>query len=299
MLKPFKVAATQLAVRHLDVAGNLALHARFIAEAAKAGCQLAVFPELSVTGHNGTPEITRAAEPLDGHISDAMHEAARRHNIVVGYGFCELFRGTHYNAYALAGPQGLIGVQRKVHASFDEFFRFRQAYEWNVVDLGFAKIGTAICHDSDFFESWRILALKGAEVILLPHANRKMIGADGTLTFDGSEWQAPEAKLLEAQRDLIAKQPAIPRLHDVLARDNAVFAVFSDQVGFDGNSTHVGGAYILGPDGSLLARNEESIESRMITADLDPTILIKVRENPVYALLKRRPETYGELTQPL
>jgi predicted amidohydrolase len=225
--------------------------------------------------------------------------AARRHDIVVGYGFCELFRGTHYNAYALTGPDGLIGVQRKVHASFDEFFRFRQAYEWNVFDLGFCKVGTAICHDSDFFESWRILALKGSEVVLLPHANRKMIGADGTLTFDGSAWQAPEADLLEAQRDLIAERPKVPRLHDVLARDNAVFAIFSDQVGFDGDSTHVGGAYILGPDGSLLARNQESSESQLITADLDPSILDKVRENPVYALLKRRPETYGELTKPL
>jgi predicted amidohydrolase len=298
-MKPFKVAATQLAVRHRDTGGNLALHARFIGEAAKSSCQLVVFPELSVTGHNGTAEITRDAEPLDGRIFHAMKDEAKRHDIVVGYGFCELFRGTHYNAYALVGPQGLIGVQRKVHASFDEFFRFRQAYEWNVFDLGFCKLGTAICHDSDFFESWRILALKGAEVVLLPHANRKMIGADGTLTFDGSAWQAPGEVLLEAQRDLIAERPRIPRLHDVLARDNAVFAVFSDQVGFDGDSTHVGGAYILGPDGALLACNEESIESRMITADLHPAILEKVRENPVYALLKRRPETYGELTQPL
>ena len=298
-MKQFKVAATQLAVRQLDVEGNLEAHFQLIGQAAEAGCQLIVFPELSVTGHNGTPEITRAAEPSDGMICRAMYETARRHGIVVGYGFSELFRGTHYNAYALVGPEGMIGIQRKVHASFDEFFRFRQAYEWSVFDLGFCRVGTAICHDSDFFESWRILALKGAEVILLPHANRKMIGADGSLTFDGSAWQAPEAQLLEAQRDLIAERPAIARLHDVVARDNGVFAVFSDQVGFDGDSTHVGGAYILAPDGSMLARNRESIESQIIWADLDPAILRKVRENPVFPLLKRRPETYGELTVPL
>src|SRR5262249_58523668 len=39
-MKPFRVAATQLAVRHREKDGNLALHARFIGEAAKAGCQL-------------------------------------------------------------------------------------------------------------------------------------------------------------------------------------------------------------------------------------------------------------------
>ena len=102
--------------------------------------------------------MTRFAEPHDGRIFRAIHEQARRCGIVVSYGFCELFRGTHYNTSALVGPEGLIGLQRKVHASYDEFFRFRQAYEWGVYDLGFCSVGTAICHDSDFFESWRILA---------------------------------------------------------------------------------------------------------------------------------------------
>jgi predicted amidohydrolase len=135
---------------------NLDTHDQFIGQAADAA-YLVVFPELSVTGHNGTPEVTRAAEPFDGPIYRAIHDRARSRGIVVAYGFCELFRGAHYNAYTLVGPDGLIGIQRKVHASFDEFFRFRQAYEWNVFDLGFCRIGTAICHDSDF-ESWRILA---------------------------------------------------------------------------------------------------------------------------------------------
>jgi len=108
---------------------NLEAHLQFIGQAADAVCDLVVFPELSVTGHNGTPEVTRAAEPSDGPIYQAIHDRARSRGIVVAYGFRELFRGTHYNAYALVGPDGMIGIQRKVHASFDEFFRFRQAYE--------------------------------------------------------------------------------------------------------------------------------------------------------------------------
>ena len=210
-----------------------------------------------------------------------------------------MFRGTHYNADALVGPQGMIGIQRKVHASFDEFFRFRQAYEWNVFDLGLCRVGTAICHDSDLFESWRILSLKGAEVVLLPHANRKMFAADGTMTFDGSGREASREELFRFQEELVKDRPDPPRLHDVLARDNGVFAVFSDQVGFDGDSTHVGGAYVLAPDGAMLARTEVGLESSMVWVDLDPGILRKVRENPVFALLKRRPETYAELTIPL
>jgi predicted amidohydrolase len=291
-----RVAATQVDVRHLDVQHNLETHLRVIAETSAAGCDLVVFPELSVTGHNGSPEVIRFAEPHDGRSFRAIEGQASECGIVVAYGFCESFRGTHFNTYALVGPDGLIGLQRKVHASFDEFLRFRQAYEWNVHDLGFCAVGTAICHDSDFFESWRVLALKGAELVLLPHANRTMAGPDGTLTFDGRGREAPEQEVLRFQRELLETRPHPPRLHDILARDNGVYAVFSDQVGFDGHSTHVGGAYVLAPDGEMIARSDPSCETGWVCADLDPALLVHVRENPVFALRKRRPETYTELT---
>ena len=289
------VAATQVDVRHLDVPANLETHLRLIGETAAAGCDLVLFPEAGLTGHNGSQEVVRSAEPHDGPSFRAIQAAARKHGIVVSYGFCELFRGTHYNTSALVGPRGLLGLQRKVHASFDEFLRFRQAYEWNVVDLGFCTVGTAICHDSDFFESWRILALAGAEVVLLPHANRTMPAADGTLTFDGRGREATREELLEAQRELLAERPSPPRLHDVLARDNGVYAVFSDQVGFDGHSTHVGGAYVVAPDGSTIARSQPGLETGWISAELDPGLFERVRENAAFALRKRRPEAYGEL----
>jgi predicted amidohydrolase len=248
-----------------------------------------------VTGHNGSPEVTRDAEPADGRIFQVLSERAAARGIVVGYGFCELDRGTHYNSFALVGRGGLLGLQRKVHASDDEFFRFRQAYEWVVVDLGFARVGTAICHDSDFFESWRILALRGAELILLPHANRTMPTGGGDLTFDGRGREETAESLLRAQASLLDEAPVPPRLHDALARDNAVFAAFSDQVGFDGHSSHVGGAYVLGPDGRQLARSAPGTETAWVAADLDPASLVRARENPWFALRKRRPETYDEL----
>ena len=69
------VAATQVDVRHLDVEHNLETHVRLIAETAAAGCDLVVFPETSVTGNNGSPEVTRFAEPHDGRIFRTIHGA--------------------------------------------------------------------------------------------------------------------------------------------------------------------------------------------------------------------------------
>lgn len=292
----FRVAATQLDTRLGDVAHNLDAHRALAEEAASAGCALVVFPELSATGHSGDPEVTRAAEAHDDPIFRELHALARAHGIVLGYGFCEAYRGTHYNTYALVGRDGLLGLQRKVHASYDEFFHFRQAYEWAVVDLGFCRAGTAICHDSDFFESWRVLALRGSDVILLPHATRIQPAGGGDLTFDGRGREASAEEIGRAQEELLAERPHPPRRHDLLARDNAVFAVHSGQVGFDGHSTHVGGGYVLAPDGSLLARTEPGAGASLVVAELDPALLEHARENPWYALRKRRPEAYGELT---
>jgi predicted amidohydrolase len=295
-MQKFTAAATQLAVKHLGLKENLEAHLRLIEETARAGAQLVVFPELSVTGHNSSPDVVRDAEEANGRIFQALQAQARASGIIVGYGFCELARGTHYNAYALVGPKGLIGIQRKVHASHDEFFRFRQAYEWNNFDLGFCRAGVAICHDADFFESWRVLALMGAEVILTPHSIRKMINNAGEMMFEGGEKQESDARMVEAQKQLFTESPIV-ELHRVMARSNGVYSVFSDQVGFDGHSSHVGGAYVLNPEGKIIAQTPPAAGHRWVTAQLDPEIYASIRRHAWFALKKRRPETYGELTK--
>jgi predicted amidohydrolase len=52
-----RVAAVQVRSRQHDVEHNLAVHLDVIGQAAGAGCDLVVFPELSVGGHNGSVEV--------------------------------------------------------------------------------------------------------------------------------------------------------------------------------------------------------------------------------------------------
>ena len=83
------------------------------------------------------------------------------------------------------------------------------------------------------------------------------------------------------------------------ARSNGVYSVFSDQVGYDGHSSHVGGAYILNPEGKILARAKPAVGHGWVTAELDPRTYASIRQHAWFALKKRRPETYGELTKEL
>ena len=56
------------------------------------------------------------------------------------------------------------------------------------------------------------------------------------------------------------------------------------------------GVDVLGPDGSMLARSKPSTANAWIGVELDPEPLERARENPWFALKKRRPEAYDELT---
>jgi len=283
-MERFKVAAVQMNALRDDVDHNLEVHGRLAREAADDGCRLVMFPELSVTAHFGDAAATSHAEAADdGRIAETMHELARELGIVIAYGFCEAARGTFYNTHALVGPDGLIGVQRKVHASKDEYFTFRMGRSLSVFHLGFCRVATLICYDANFSEAWRVLALKGADVLLLPHASRTGWGE-----------QVSEQN---QRRHLEARLEGLPGRYGVYAADNAVFAVFGNQFGYNGHSTHAGGAYIIGPDGKTLLKSHAELDDIWISAELDPELQTKCRNSTHCTLKMRRPELYGEVTR--
>ncbi|MFC1712306.1 carbon-nitrogen hydrolase family protein [Candidatus Poribacteria bacterium] len=282
-MEKFKIAAVQMNALKDDLDHNIETHIRFIEETAEAGCNLVMFPELSVTAHYGDEKVLQFAEAADGNIFHIMHEQAKKHNIIIAYGFCEIAHGTHYNSEALVGPEGLIGIQRKTHASKDEYFFFRMGRSLDVFDLGLFKIGMLICYDTTFAEAWRVLALKGAEVILLPHASRSGWGK-----------QITREKQVESLSKRLADAPGAYGVH---TRENAVFSVYSNQADFNGHSTHAGGAYIIGPNGQVIEKSEPSLEDLWISAELDLELVHKARQSSHCTLRTRRPEVYGELTR--
>jgi len=283
-VKPFKVAAVQMNALKDDLEHNLRVHAKFIRKAAKEECRLVMFPELSVTAHYGDQQVLQFAEPAGrGKIFDFVAEQAAQHKIVVGYGFCERAHGTHYNSFGLISAQGeLIGVQRKIHASKDEYFSFRMGRSLETFDIGFCRIGILICYDSCFFEAWRVLALLGAEVILEPHASR-------------SGWAKRISRAKQIER--LKRQRPEQSVQVAFAKSNAVFAVYGNQSGYNGHSTHAGGAYIVAPNGKRLAKSVVSPRDQIIMAALDPGALRTARNQPHCTLRTRRPELYGELTR--
>jgi predicted amidohydrolase len=261
--------------------------------AAAAKADLVVFPELVVHGHC-TPKTWNLAEPVpEGPSARRLSELARRHRLVLSVGLSEKERDIVYNTQILVGPDGYIGKQRKLHLSRDEVNFYKGGRDILVFDAGLCKVGTVICYDNQFPEVARVLALRGAEVLLMPHAARFKPWAD---TPEG------EAAARRHSHDFVA-------VYALRARENACFAVLTDQAGRAGTLEnypkdhenqphHAGVAMIWGPDGELLASAQrERVQEEMIVAHLDPMVLARERSLANYALRTRRPELFDELVR--
>src|SRR6516162_8316829 len=271
----------------------LAAIAGWCERAAAEKADLVLFPELVVHGHC-TPNTWELAEPVpDGPSVCRLVELARHFRLVLCVGLSEKERDIVYNTQVLVGPDGYLGKQRKLHLSRDEVFYYKGGRDLTVFDVGPCKVGIVICYDNQFPEIARVLALRGADVICMPHAGRFK------LWDDTPESQAAARRY---SHHFLKK-------YALCARENACFAVLTDQAGRAGyvdcwprdsenQPHHAGAALIWGPDGELLAATqEERIEEEMITATLDPQLLGRERALANYMLRTRRPELFGELVR--
>ena len=144
---------------------------------------LYVLPELFNTGYNfiDESEVRSLAEPPEGSTYLLMQEWSKKRKSHIVYGFAE--RGDKiYNSSALLGPEGLIGLYRKVHLFDRENILFAPGnLGFPVFDLPFGKVGMMICFDWIYPESARSLALQGAQLIthpanlVLPHCPDAMV----------------------------------------------------------------------------------------------------------------------------
>jgi predicted amidohydrolase len=261
--------------------------------AAADKADLVLFPELVVHGHC-TPNTWDLAEPVpDGPAVQRLVQIARQHRLTLCAGLSEKERDIVYNTQVVVGPGGYLGKQRKLHLSRDEVLFYKGGREINVIDAGRCNVGIVICYDNQFPEIARVLALRGADVLLMPHAARIKMWDD-----------TPESEAAARRYSHDYFLPLAMR-----ARENACFAVLTDQAGRAGyvdtypknnpnQPHHAGAALVFDPDGMLLASAQaERICDEMVVATLDPTLLGKQRAQPNYTLRTRRPELFAELVR--
>jgi len=172
-----KLAAISVTPARWEKEANFATLERYAREAAAKGAHLVITPEGFLEGYvaneNANKDLTEekydgVAEPLDGAMVDRVRKLARELKIHLVLGFAEQRGGRNFNSAILIAPDGGIALHySKSHTAGDEPFNTRGA-EFPVAETPFGKVGALICYDRQLPETSRILAIKGARLIIVP-----------------------------------------------------------------------------------------------------------------------------------
>jgi deaminated glutathione amidase len=274
-----RVAAIQMTASP-DRPANLARADQLVDEAVAANADVVVLPELfSLLGDRAA--MRAGSEALDGATGTWASERARRDSIwLLAGSIAERVEGSDraFNTALLFDPSGsLVTTYRKIHL-FDNDVAgaaFRESDTVAPGDLPVCApislggeplpVGLATCYDLRFPELFRVLALGGAEVVLLPSAFTAVTGA--------AHWEP----LVRAR-----------------AIENQVFVVAAGQWGRTGTGIECyGHSMIVDPWGVVLAGQETG--DGVVVADLDLDRVAEVRAQ-LPSLANRRPGAYRGLS---
>ena len=247
---------------------NLDRMAVRVEAAKKKGVGIVCFPEMNVTGYSTRDEIKNTAETVPGPISQFILAMARESKIVILAGMAEEDpKGRVFASHLVVTPQGVAGIYRKIHIAPPEADVFSAGDTIALFKIKGVKLGIQLCYDVHFPELSTLMAVKGADMIFIPHASPR-----GT----------PEEKYRSWMRHLPAR-----------AYDNSLFIIACNQTGKSEKGLEFPGiALILGPSGEVIDKEISGKECMMVT-DLKAEDLDRVRSHRMrYFLPNRRPELY-------
>lgn len=196
---------------------------------------LIVLPELCNSGYNfsNRNEALRFSEPVPGgETTQSWIKLCRKKRFYLVGGINEFDRGKIYNSAILISPSGYIGKFRKLHLFYNEKKFFQPGnLGLPVFKVKGVKLGILICFDWQFPEAWRILALKGAQIICHP----------SNLIIPKLSYRALQGHALV----------------------NRVFVITANRIGTERGLKFIGNSTIWNPRGEILAQatpNREEVK---------------------------------------
>jgi predicted amidohydrolase len=289
------IARTQSRARAVD---------RMIAlmrQAKSHGCDLVVFPECALTAFFPHWHFDRQAD-IDAYFEREMpntatqplFDCARELSIGFYVGFAELTVedgvARHFNTSILVDKGSrIIGKYRKIHlpghSEYEPWRPFQNLEKryFDVGNLGFPVfrafggiIGMAICNDRRWPETYRVLGLQGAEMVLLGY-NTPMHNPP-----------SPEHDNLAHFHNQLVMQAG--------AYQNGCWVVGVAKAGAEDGVRQIGNSIIVAPSGEIVAAcSTEGDELAIARCDLDLTLSYK---NTVFNFAQhRQPHAYGLIVE--
>ena len=269
-------------------------------KAARAGAGLAVFPEMALTSFFPRWALDEGQETdafyerqMPGAETRPLYDAARRLKIGFALGYAELHqdrgRLRRFNSMDLVGDDGaLIGRYRKMHIPGSEHAEAgvtthleRRYFEPG--NLGFpvyayrgVRIGLSLCNDRRWPETYRMLCLNGAQVVLIGYNTPTMLE------------EAPALAHLRMFHNHLPMQAG--------AYQNTVWVAAAAKAGLEDGQALIGGSCIIAPTGEIAAL-AMSLDDEVVVHRADLELISTCRRVNFDFATYRRPSEYGLIAE--
>jgi len=265
------------------------------------GCDLVVFPELALTTFFPRWYISDQAEvdaffetEMPGPETVRLFDSARELGIGFYLGYAERVeeggRVRHFNTSILVDRQGaIVGKYRKIHlpghAEHEPWrpFQHLEKRYFEKGDLGFATwnalggvFGMALCNDRRWPETYRVLALRGAEMLLL--------GYNTPMHYP----PVPQHDHLQGFHNHLCMQAG--------AYQNGTWVVATAKAGREEGCDLLGQSCIIAPTGEIVAMSS-TLGDELIVADCDLDRTREIKEHIFNFALHREPREYTLISE--
>lgn len=268
MKNKFKLALCQMKVID-NKDSNIKKALDMIETSAENKVDLIILPEMFNCPYENNKFREYAEEKNSSKTLNAISKAAKKFNLyIIAGSIPELDNDKLYNSsFIFDGNGEIVGFHRKMHLfdidipgkiTFKESEALSAGNQITVIDTELCKIGVAICYDMRFPELLRLMALKGAELIVIPGAFN--------MTTGPAHWETLiRVRAVDNQLYMAAASPA--------KNEDLLYVAY-------------GNSMIADPWGEILVRADENEE--IIYADIDLSRVEELREE--LPLLKNRRE---------
>jgi N-carbamoylputrescine amidase len=268
-----------------DPARNVRTAIDQIARAARGGAKLICLPELFRSLYfcqKQDYKCFQLAEPIPGPTTQLLSTAAKKHKItLVSSLFEKRAGGLYHNTAVVFGPNGkILGTYRKMHIpddpGFNEKFYFTPGDTgFQPIDTPVGRLGILVCWDQWYPEAARLMALRGAQILIYPTA----IG-----------WARGEKKdVCQTQR---SAWQTIQRSHAIA---NGLFVLSINRTGREKNLDFWGTSFVSNPLGRVVAEASTS-RAEIVRASLQLSETTTTRQHWPF-LRDRRVDAYAGLDQ--
>ena len=260
----FEVAQIQMNPRLGECDSNLNKIKFYLDQSKKA--DLVVLPELANSGYK-FEDRDHAMDTASGSscliFTDFLRDYAVENKTNIVSGYLEKQGDELFNSSVYVSKEGDIGKYRKIHLFMDEKKIFSAGnLGLPIFNVGEYKLGMLICFDYLFPEVWRIMALKGADIIAHP---------SNLITRNAY-------KTVPAQAIM-----------------NGYYTITSNRIGTEEDITFCGNSFICDPRGNVISEMDSNSEG-VASISIDP---LQSRNKMIttgnHILDDRCPDNYSEI----